>query len=105
MEAGGQVILIQLFPALVGIVDGINEGTLEPAKGEVQVGFLHHGPGEVEGIVPLVGPFIDRFSGWIIDPEHPANFVVGFPDRVVPGFTDDLVLMLPRHVNQFGVPA
>ena len=99
LEAGCQIILVEFFPPLVSVMDGVDKGALKSAKGKVQVVLLLHCPGEVESVLPLGSPLVNRFPRRVVHAQNPAYLVIGLTSGVVTSFTDDFIFMFLGHVH------
>ena len=105
LEAGRQIILVQLLAKLVSMVAGVDEGTFQAREGEVVVVFVNHGSREIESILALVSPLVNGLAGWVVDAQNPADLVIGFPSRVITGIAHNFKVGWILQQDDFSMPA
>lgn len=88
------------------LLKGVEDGGFHAGEGEIVMGILEHGAGEVEGGgITSAGGFFDFGSAGVGQPEHFADFIKGLAGGIITGGTDFLIASSAIDIDQEGVPA
>ena len=94
---------VKLLPLLLGVVNGVEHGGLEPGEGHVQRVVGHVGLGEVESfVIAALGHAVHGAAAGIAQAQHPGGLVKALAGGVIPGGAHDLKMGIVPDIYKGG---
>ena len=81
----------------------VDKGRLEARKGKFQIVILNHSARKIVDILPLMGQLINLSASRIGQAHDTTYLIIGFTNRIIPRFPDNLIDSRFWHIDQFGM--
>ena len=105
-KGGTEILQRQFFPLLLGVVDGIEGGSLQSRKAHIQVRAGYFAPGQgISCGITAPSHFVQGFAAGIGHSQHPGHLVKALSRSVIPGGAHDSRIRIILYIQDQGIAA